>query len=236
MTKYEVAIEQFSGPMEKLLELIEDKELEITTVNLAEVTASFLNHVKDMGEEVESAILSDFLVVASQLVLIKSKVLLPSLELTEEEETSIHDLEERLKIYKEFKRAAEHVDGLWNKKTISLSRPLFLTLGDTPVFYPPKELDTQDFVNSMNKLLATLQELLPGASKKIKTTVISLEAKMKELVGRLQEAAHSFRSLAKTMPKQEIVVMFLAILHLLRDKVIQVEQKDHLSDMVIKKS
>lgn len=59
------------------------------------------------------SILADFLVVASKLILIKSKVLLPSLPLTEEEELDIRGLEGRLKIYQEFKKAQVHIKGLW---------------------------------------------------------------------------------------------------------------------------
>ena len=82
---YELKTEQFSGPIEKLWELIEEKKLEITELNLAEVTADFLNYLKTI-EKVEPKLLADFVVIASRLLLIKSKALLPNLELTVEEE------------------------------------------------------------------------------------------------------------------------------------------------------
>ena len=88
---YQLNIQQFFGPIEKLLELIEEKKMEITDLNLAEVTADFLNYLKTLVN-VDSRVLADFVVVASRLLLIKSKALLPSLELTEEEEQDISDL------------------------------------------------------------------------------------------------------------------------------------------------
>src|SRR3989344_8157637 len=100
---FEVKSEAFNGPMAKLLELIEEKQLEITRVNLATVTADFIKYIESLGEAVMPDILSDFIVVASRLLLIKSKVLLPNLELTQDEEGDILDLEHRLRIYREYK-------------------------------------------------------------------------------------------------------------------------------------
>ena len=111
---YQVKVLDFAGPMEKLLELIEAKKLDITRISLAEVTADFLKYIHSLtktdktqtGAEdfsvsqrsvgvsprlvgVSPRVLADFLVVASQLILIKSKAILPDVELSEEEEESI---------------------------------------------------------------------------------------------------------------------------------------------------
>ena len=82
---YQVHIDRFQGPLEKLLELIEARKLEITTVNLAAVTGEFLNYLSTLGERGNPATIADFVVVAAKLVLAKSKVLLPDLPLTAEE-------------------------------------------------------------------------------------------------------------------------------------------------------
>jgi segregation and condensation protein A len=120
---YEVRLDQFSGPMEKLLELIESQKLEITQVSLAAVTGDFIKHVESLGERAEPTILADFVVVASRLLLIKSKTLLPNLELTEEEQGDIVDLELRLKLYQEFKVASGHIRAMWDQNAIAYSRP-----------------------------------------------------------------------------------------------------------------
>jgi len=121
---FEVRLEQFNGPLHKLLELIEEKKLEVTQVSLAAVTADFIGYVEKLekacppdfeqtksglagrsgkvGRGVDASILADFIVVAARLLLIKSKVLLPDLTLTQEEQIDIVDLENRLKVYQQF--------------------------------------------------------------------------------------------------------------------------------------
>ncbi len=233
---YEVKLEQFSGPLDKLLQLIEERHLDITHISLAEVTADFLNYVKKLGATAEPKILADFLVVAAHLVLIKSKTLLPSLELTEEEKTDIKDLESRLKLYQEFKRAGEAIRKLWLKNSRSFGRPLFMNLGDESFFYPPKKLTTQDLINSLRKILSALQDLVPKIAK-IKETVISIESKIRHLLARFQETAeHSFKKIAEKGSRKEIIVIFLAVLHLLKDRLIQAEQEKQFGDIILKKS
>jgi len=83
--KYEVRLEKFNGPLDRLLELIEARQLEITQINLAEVTGDFLKYIESLGSEAGVDVFADFLVVAGKLILIKSKALLPNLDLTEEE-------------------------------------------------------------------------------------------------------------------------------------------------------
>jgi segregation and condensation protein A len=233
---YEVRTEKFTGPLDKLLQLIEEKHLEITQISLAEVTADFLRYVKSLGEKVEPAILADFLVVAAKMVLIKSKVLLPMLELTKEEEEEIHDLEGRLKLYREFKIASEHIKKLWDKNKISYARPLFLSLGDQVVFYPPSGLKASDLTKAINNLAAALQAILPEAQT-IKKAVVTIEQKIEELLNRFKEAGRqSFKTMAQQKSRSEAIVLFLAILHLLKDRVIQVEQEEHFKDIVVERS
>ncbi len=237
--------------MEKLLELIEERQLEITQLNLSQVTDAFLSYIKSLDKQIESGVLADFLVVASKLVLIKSKTLLPSLELTKDEETEIRDLEARLKIYREFswrgqsatgaqggqaggKTASQYILSLWNKKSPSLSRQ-FLANFEATIFYPPVGLAISNLTRSVMNLISVLQAIAPE-TKEIKKAIVSIEEKMQELVSRFSEAAsHSLRSLAKTGNKSEVIVVFLAILHLLKDKLIQVKQGERFSDILIEK-
>lgn len=236
MASYEVKLEKFTGPLNKLLQLIEEKHLEITQINLAEVTADFLRYVKGLGEKAAPGILADFLVVAAKLVLIKSKVLLPMLELSQDEEEEIHDLEARLRIYREFKESSEHIRKLWEKNKIAYIRPLFLSLGDQTIFYPPKTLKLSALARAINDLAAALQSLLPE-SQTIKKAVVTIEQKIEELLNRFKEAgSHSFRTMAQQKSRSEAIVLFLAILHLLKDRIIQVEQGEHFSDILIQKT
>ena len=233
---YEIKTEQFSGPLGKLLELIQDKKLEITTVSLAEVTGDFLEYLKNIEEELDPSFLADFIVVASRLVLIKSKVLLPSLELTQEEEGEIVDLEARLKIYNEFKEASVHIKNLMQQDYRSFGRPFLQSLGDQTFFYPPENLKASDLGEAVNALAQTLQQLVTEP-RKIKSAIITIEQKIKELLTRFQNAAkQSFKGMSQGKPKTEVVAFFLAILQLLKDRSIEVEQPDQFSDIILKKT
>lgn len=261
---YQVKTEKFTGPLGKLLELIEQKQLEITQISLAEVTADFLSYIKSLtyaegtrtdaekfskGQRTVGAsprLLSDFLVVAARLVLIKSKVLLPMLELTKEEEEDIKDLEGRLKIYREFcargasatggKSAAEHLKKLWDKGRISYGREFLASLGERAIFYPPEKLAVSDLARAVQNLANALQALIPE-SQTIKKAVVSIEEKMEELLNRFKGAgSQSFRSMAQQKSRQEVIVLFLAVLHLLKERVVKVSQGEQFSDITVEKT
>ena len=101
-------LEQFEGPLDLLLQLIEDQKLEITNISLAQVTdqyIQYLNHAHDLRPED----LADFLVVAAKLLYLKSRALLPALRL-DEEEADAGELEKQLKIYKEYLDASKKIE------------------------------------------------------------------------------------------------------------------------------
>ena len=232
-TKYEIKIDQFSGPLEKLLELIEERQMEITTINLAEITNDFLKYLQALAEEnAHPSVISDFIVVASKLLLIKSKALLPSLELTEEEEKDIQDLELRLKIYKEFKDASLNVKKLWEDKKYCFGKELFSDL--PPIFYPPENLKISDMSNSIRNIIAELQALVPE-KKTVKRAVLNVREKMEELLTRFKNKIESsFKDISNSKSKLEIIVLFLAVLHLIRDRLVTSAQDGQFSDIIIK--
>lgn len=230
---YEIKLDQFSGPLEKLLELIEERQLDITLVSLAKVTGDFLEYLKNLDENFKHpSVLADFVVVASRLLLIKSKAILPSLELTEEEETDIKDLEARLKIYKEFKDASLLIQQLWKKKQPAYGRELFMNL--PIVFYPSKNLSLASLESHLIELIQELKALVPE-KQAVKRVIITIEQKVKELLERFKESAEqSFQNLSKDKSRLEIIMLFLAILHLIRDRIIKSEQPEKFSDIIIK--
>ncbi len=235
---YELRLEQFAGPIEKLLEMIEGKKLEITELNLADVTADFLtylNALKNADEKlnnIDPHILADFIVVASQLILIKSKALLPNLELTNEEEKDIKDLENRLRFYQQFKPAIDHIKKLWEQNSVSISRPLFS--GRPTVFYPASNIKINELHKAIKIIFESLEQL-SSKSQTIKLSLISLEDKIKEIMS-LLESNLKFSKLSKEKPTSEIIVLFLALLHLLAGQLIKVEQKERFSDIIIEKN
>ncbi len=229
---YEVKLDKFSGPLEKLLEMIEERHLDVTMVSLAQVTGDFLEYLKTLDETAKHpSVLADFVVIASRLLLIKSKAILPSLELTEEEETDIKDLEQRLKVYREFKIASELMKKTWENRQPVYGRELFLNL--PVVFYPSSNLTVASMIKKLNELLHELAALIPD-KQTVKKIVMTLEYKVKELLERLKEQArHSFKNLSQDKPKLEIIMLFLAILHLLRERLISADQTEQFSDITV---
>ena len=102
-------LEKFEGPLDLLLELIEKEELQITELSLAHVADQYLEHIKN-NSNIHLENLAEFLSVASKLILIKSRALLPILEFSQEEEAEIKDLAKQLEEYKKFKEAARRME------------------------------------------------------------------------------------------------------------------------------
>ncbi len=247
---YEIKIEQWSGPLEKLLDLIEAEELAVSEVSLAKVTDGFLKYLEEFrlgwetGEgafRVDLRILADFVAVASKLIFLKSKHLLPGLELTKDEEADIKDLEERLKRYQELKPALKHVHTLWRASHKSYSRPYFLGKGQglapgQSVFYPGTNLDLEGLTGALGRIFDTIKTYA-FETETIKEKIITLEEKIAEVVERVQhEGDLQFKRLSSEKSRSELIVIFLAILHLAREQLVLLEQMENFSDIMVKKN
>lgn len=246
---YELKLEKFSGPMDKLLELIEERKFDISELSLAQVTDDFLKYLKTLIDADEGApidaddaagrlrLVADFIAIASRLILIKSKLILPDLTLTGEEEADIKDLERRLRLYAELKPMMKNIARLWSGKKASFSRPYFLYTGAAMgVFYPGENLELQAMVAELAKLFESIKRL-ELETETIKDKIITIEEKIKEIMERLRSGKEAkFTHLAGTKTKQEIIAIFLAILHLAREQIIFLEQTERFSDILIRKS
>ena len=231
--RYELSLDAYKGPLDKLLELVEEKKLEITQISLAEVTADFLEFLKNLEKEgVDRSLVAEFLVIGSKLILIKSKILLPSLTLGGEEESEIRDLETRLKIYEELKKAREEVKKRWSENPQMGAREFLANL--ERVFYPPEKLTKEDLRNALAKLVQELETIFKP-TETIKIEIINLKTKIEEVLRKITEEPLGFRKLHGNRSKQELIVLFLAILHLIKDQLIWVEQKSHFEEMTITK-
>jgi segregation and condensation protein A len=255
---YELHLENFSGPLEKLLALIEAQEMDVSEVSMAKVTDDFLGYLETVknrpvpqtDSEVESVdfnlfradlrILADFIAVASRLIFLKSKYLLPGLVLSEEEEADIKDLEHRLKIYQELKPALRHLAKLWDERHTSLSRPYFLGRGGglapgQTIFYPGNNLDKESLAGAFSHIFETIKTF-ELETEVIKEKIVTLEEKITEVLGRIQtEGDTHFKHLSGEKSRSEMIVVFLAVLHLAREQLVLLEQIDNFSDIMVKK-
>jgi len=236
MTAYELSIDLFSGPLEKLLELIEKRELDITAISLAAVTDDFVKYVESL-ENAPPALLADFISVASQLLLLKSRALLPNLPLTAEEEEEIQGLEERLRIYGEIRQAFKVIQSAWRSSPSIYGRSYMPTVSlvaqDEDAFYPGKTVDLDSVVSAGRNALSFLVRA-HEETETVREKIIRLEDKMAEILSRMQSVGKTnFKQLAQSGTKSELIVVFLALLHLAREQTVELEQGDRFSDIMV---
>jgi len=237
MSEYELKTQKFSGPLEKLLELVEERKLQIGEISLAEVTGDFLKYVAFLKQsgEISHRALADFVVIASRLILIKSKSLLPELTLTSEEEGEIADLTRRLNFYRAFRPLMKIIATEWKNETISYSRPYFLDakMLHPGVFYPGTNLTQEGVRSSLAHILEGLERFVHETGT-IKETIINLEEKIQEVMRRIGEAGTmAFSRMTHEGSRGEIIAIFLAVLHLAREQLILLEQESAFSDIMI---
>lgn len=235
---YELKTEYYQGPLDKLLELIEEKKLEISQVSLAAVTGDFLKYLKSLEEkqQIDSSLLADFLVVASRLILIKSKELLPSLILTEEEEKDIRNLEWGLKIYQEIKKTQRFIKEKWREMPKMAVREFMADISNSgqTFFFPPKNLKKEQLQTAITAVCRTLESFFRPAAT-IRNTVINLKEKIEEIFKKITEKPADLHNLHSGKDRNELIVVFLAILHLIKEQLIQAEQTGHFKEIQIAK-
>ncbi len=217
--------ETFEGPLDLLLTLIEKRKLFVNDISLAKVADDFITYVQQR-EHFPIAESAQFILIASTLLLIKSKSLLPTINLTEEEETSIHDLEERLKLYQRIRDLSIHVKDRFGTKIIFEKNQSRII---TPVFSPDESMTIPNLLNSIRSVLINLpkKETLPKAVVK---QVISLEDMIESLTKRIQSSLRmSFKDFAGVGKEEKVtvIVSFLAMLELVKQGVIDVKQEEN---------
>ncbi len=233
---YQIKIDQFEGPLPLLLELIKKEKLDITELSLAKVTDDFLLYLEEK-ENINLNNLSEFLSIASQLILIKSKALLPFFELTVEEEEEVQGLEERLKEYRRFQEVSKKIG-----VNLSEEKSCFMTrrLEKPPVEMSNMDITKDDLKNYFKDFLKRKEEERKAVSQLEEETwqeVISLEDKIGELRKKIRQRAKlTFRDMIKkSKGKLDVIVSFLAVLEMLKQGTINVRQEKNFGEIVIKR-
>lgn len=236
---YKSKIGNFEGPLGLLLSLIEEKKLFINDVSLAEVTQDYLNYIKNLNElnvGKKIADVSYFILVASTLILIKSKSLLPNLELTEDEEEKIVDLEKRLKLYQIIKRASVDVKIIFGSEIIF--GPLDRNWNE-PFFSPDQSINIESMNNSILRVLASLPTKKEQLQEIEVKKILNINDVIEKLIERIENAANmSFREFSKSHGAQNkgeakvhVIVSFLAMLELARGGLIDVIQNTSFGEI-----
>lgn len=230
MMTYQLTLEKFSGPLDLLLNLVEEDKLSVNEISLAKIAEQYIAYLKSL-EEMPKEELAEFLVIASTLMLIKSRSLIPGIKLSEEEELDIHELENRLRTYKFFKELSLHIKNL-NKENLHLfGREAYA--GMSAVFFPPEGLT----LAILKKTLVEILEAVPqkeGLPEEAILKTVSLEDKMEELKNRLERFMQFTFSGGEE--KTDVIVSFLAALELIRQGFMIFEQKKLFGSIELKKN
>jgi segregation and condensation protein A len=227
---FHIKTETFEGPLELLIELCEKRKLLINDFSLAAVTDEYINRVSEMQEK-SLPHTAQFIQLAATLLLIKSKSLLPILELTKEEEATIDDLEERLRHYQIYRDAGAVLAAHYGKQR--MYSPRFVAPKD-PLFITDEWCTLSELHEAMWGVLQNLPKKEIKPKVQVKAT-ISLEDMMASLQRRIETQLRAkFSDIrAEATEHKTVIVGFLAILELVKQGNVIVTQLGRFEDIEI---
>jgi len=242
---FQIKTASFEGPFGLLLNLIEKRKLFINDVSLAQVTEDYLNYMNKL-DRLHPAEISSFILVASILLLIKSKSLLPNLDLTLEEEGDIRNLEERLRLYELFTKLSGKIKNNFGQKIIfaPLERKNDLRAwGHTTLVFLPDDQITKD------SMMTFARQALGAMPKKVFLPKVEVRqvVSIEEMIGKLTERIKKtlkmnfkdFSGSRKGITREEkivVIIGFLAMLELVRQGIIEALQENNSGDIIIEKT
>jgi len=239
-TTFNIKTEFFEGPLDLLLSLVEKRKLFINDISLSKVADDYIKHIQGFQNSLVNSgqtsylpvsEITNFVVIASILILIKSKSLLPQLDITAEEQQNIEELEDRLREYKKYKQLSVFVAERFGKNIIFPRAQISKHI--QPIF-TPDSLITKE--NILKVVLDTINrvprpEKIPQRTVK---TIISLEETITNLTQRItQKLKMSFGEFSRNgkVEKITVVVSFLAMLELVKQGAIIVQQENIFSEI-----
>ncbi|MEK7638850.1 MAG: ScpA family protein [Patescibacteria group bacterium] len=229
-TLFAIKTEQFEGPLELLIELVEKRKLLINDISLAAVTDEYIKTVSLM-QELSLPNTAQFITLAATLLLIKSKSLLPVLDLSEEEETSIDELERRLQLYQLYREVALDLKSQFGR---SLQYEPEYVPPRNPIFLPDRFCAESELLAAMERVLINLPRTEKLATAKVRPA-ITLEEMMEKLQRRIEQQIKTrFSEIrAKEPGRKNVIVGFLAILELFKQGTVLITQIKRFDDIEI---
>lgn len=220
--KFIINHNSFEGPLPLLLSLIEKRKFSITDISLSKITDEYLSFLNSNPFTISEN--SEFIDIASTLLLIKSKALLPQLELTTKEESDIQELQDRLMVYQKLKDASGNIRPLTFGQSLFRNNP---KNSDIIIFSPDKSITTIGVFDALKTLLKSLPEIKKSVKVKMKETV-SIGHMINTILTRVKNSIKtSFSSCtAGLKEKQDVVVTFLALLELVKEQEVRVSQTE----------
>lgn len=228
---FTVSMQNFEGPIDLLLNLIEDRKLSISDISLAAVTDQFLEYIAQ--KQYNLAHVTAFVWVASTLVLIKVKSLLPNVELTTEESGDVLLLELRLKQLALVRSSSKTIEAAWGKRPI-FNRPS--TLGKVSAFTPGNSVTLQNMQQALHTMIALSKLEQPTSDDLVEVEVPNV-VRLEEIMQRVHEIVQrgltgSFKQITGGITeKRSLIITFLALLEMARQAKVSLMQTDTFADI-----
>ena len=233
--KYEININEFQGPLDLLLHLIKQSNININEISIEKITKQYLDYIKKM-EELNLDIASEYLVMAAELIEIKSASLLPKKEVVDDdfEEDPKEKLINRLLEYEQYKKMTSEFKELEEyRQEIYTREPnnLLEYKDDKEIDYG---VDLSDLLNALSKFLEQKEKDLP-LNTKITNKEYSVAKRSSEIKSILKKKKKvNFVELFEVFNKEYIVITFLSILAMTRKQEIEIEQEHNFKNIIIK--
>ena len=233
--QYKVTIDNFDGPLDLLLHLIKEQDIDIYDIKIEEITKQYLDYIKEM-KDLNLSVASEYLVMASELIEMKSKMLLPKKEKQEDDEYEEDPREvliERLLAYKKYKEVTSEF------KDLELTRKLVFTKEPVNLSSYAKEEDIKedlgvdDLINAFN-ILMQKKELDKPLATKITKKELSVSEKVKKIKDILKvRKKMNFEEVFEVQSKEEVIISFLSILEMVKKKEILLTQEGNFKSIII---
>lgn len=226
----EVFLEAFEGPLDLLLYLIRRQNLDILSINVAEITRQYLTYI-EMMQVVQVELAADYLLMAAMLAEIKSRMLLPRQPDDDTEEDPRAELIRRLQEYERFKRAADAIDILPR-----VGRDLRIACANPPPRSDSRPAPTVDLRELLLAFAAVLRRSELNESHHIAFETLSTRARMSDILDRLRDGQFApFVSLFQvTEGRMGVVVTFLAVMELIRESLLELVQAEPFGPLHVK--
>ncbi|HXK32808.1 MAG TPA: ScpA family protein [Dehalococcoidia bacterium] len=232
---FQLQLPVFNGPLDLLLHLIEREELDITSVALVQVADQYMEHLRS-GEQLNLDALADFIYIGARLLLLKSRALLPRPEAQQQadddDEDIGDDLARQLMEYRRFKEAAGQLREIERAGLHSYPR-----IAPPPELPPPPGLDgvTLEMLQQMVQEALTRRPAAREPVQIIRPHKITVREKIAALRDRLAAQGRlSFRAIVEECrTRTEVIVSFLAVLELIKSRVLDAQQDDAFADIIL---
>jgi len=230
---YHVQLPVFEGPLDLLLHLVEQEELDITKIALARVTDQYMAYLAQL-ERRQANELSDFLVVAAKLLLIKSEALLPQPKTRQPEEEDVgDDLVRQLKAYKRFKEVSKLL-----KARDEEGLRAYVRIASLPSLEPELDLagaTVDDLATAVREAFDMLSA--PPVDDVVKSVPVTIDEQIERIETELVHHSHvQFRDfLSQARSRVEVIVTLLAVLELIKQKRVRVVQQELFGEIVIER-